>query len=237
MRLPIMRIYIFLAGIVAITALLTACKKASPPFTFFIHASQTRIALGQGIQFYDSTFDAKSILWNFGDGTTSSFHNPVHTYAVAGSYTVTFEASNSVGHTNLSTISVLVLNVGSWTFKGIKYYPLQGISNSGESIICDDFMTDTSAQLALAFYDTVPKINGNYHIASIAPRGPDSVYVDIEFSAYNYHLNYNSKTSNPNAIIKVIQNNGMVHYVGSSIMLYNVTNHADSSSINIDIVN
>jgi len=35
--------------------------------------------------------------WSFGDGTTSSLQNPVHTYVNAGNYTVTLEATNSVG--------------------------------------------------------------------------------------------------------------------------------------------
>ncbi len=35
--------------------------------------------------------------WSFGDGTTSSLQNPVHTYVTAGNYTVNLTATNSVG--------------------------------------------------------------------------------------------------------------------------------------------
>ena len=38
------------------------------------------------------TFD-----WSFGDGSNSSVRNPVHTYALAGTYTVTLTVTNSVG--------------------------------------------------------------------------------------------------------------------------------------------
>ena len=35
--------------------------------------------------------------WDFGDGAASQAQNPVHTYAVAGTYTVTLIASNAEG--------------------------------------------------------------------------------------------------------------------------------------------
>ena len=38
-----------------------------------------------------------SYLWNFGDGGTSTASSPSHTYATAGSYTVTLIASSSLG--------------------------------------------------------------------------------------------------------------------------------------------
>ncbi len=45
--------------------------------------------------------------WNFGDGITSSEPNPSHTYADAGTYTVTLEISNC-GGTDRRTITVVV---------------------------------------------------------------------------------------------------------------------------------
>lgn len=38
-----------------------------------------------------------SFLWNFGDGTTSTERNPIHTYTNAGSYDVQLEVGNSLG--------------------------------------------------------------------------------------------------------------------------------------------
>lgn len=40
--------------------------------------------------------------WNFGDGNTSTEDNPVHTYNVAGLYTVQLTASNDCGSTTYS---------------------------------------------------------------------------------------------------------------------------------------
>lgn len=47
--------------------------------------------------FMASVDNAQTILWNFGDGNTSTAENPVHNYAMAGNYTVTFSASNNCG--------------------------------------------------------------------------------------------------------------------------------------------
>lgn len=44
-----------------------------------------------------STGDIDSRLWNFGDGSTSTLENPVHTYTADGEYTVSLTATNEYG--------------------------------------------------------------------------------------------------------------------------------------------
>ena len=56
-----------------------------------------------------------SWLWNFGDGTTSTSQNPSKTYSSAGTYTVSLQATNSLGSntvtkTNLITTTVETFN-------------------------------------------------------------------------------------------------------------------------------
>jgi PKD repeat protein len=52
------------------------------------------------VSFTPQTPGATSWLWNFGDGTTSTLQNPVHTYATAGNYTVTLTVmANGCSHT------------------------------------------------------------------------------------------------------------------------------------------
>jgi len=48
-------------------------------------------------EFSNTSFDAESFSWDFGDGNTSSLENPSHTYAGPGTYLVTFSASNACG--------------------------------------------------------------------------------------------------------------------------------------------
>lgn len=47
------------------------------------------------INFADSSRSVTNIIWDFGDGDTSSVANPIHTYAVSGDYTVVLHAINS----------------------------------------------------------------------------------------------------------------------------------------------
>lgn len=51
-----------------------------------------------------STGNPTSWLWDFGDGQTSASRNPTHTYAAAGSYTVTLLVRNSVGEDTTSKV-------------------------------------------------------------------------------------------------------------------------------------
>jgi hypothetical protein len=47
------------------------------------------------IHFIDSSSNADTWLWDFGDGTTSNEQNPVHTYRKIGSYTVSLTVTNA----------------------------------------------------------------------------------------------------------------------------------------------
>ncbi|MBN2110744.1 MAG: PKD domain-containing protein, partial [Methanosarcinaceae archaeon] len=59
------------------------------------------------VQFNDTSNDADSLLWNFGDGSTSTGQDPVHTYSSTGTYNVTLTATNTDGSdTATTTITV-----------------------------------------------------------------------------------------------------------------------------------
>ena len=49
------------------------------------------------VQFTDQSTAATSWYWTFGDGTSATTQNPVHTYTRGGAYTVVLKASNSYG--------------------------------------------------------------------------------------------------------------------------------------------
>ena len=69
------------------------CNAITADFTATPHSGNAPLA----VTFADtSTGTVTSWSWNFGDGTTSSAQNPpVHTYSVAGTYTVTLTASGT----------------------------------------------------------------------------------------------------------------------------------------------
>jgi PKD repeat protein len=57
--------------------------------------------------FTDISTNATGWNWNFGDGHTSTQRNPIHTYNIAGIYTVTLTAYNENGSVNATkTITV-----------------------------------------------------------------------------------------------------------------------------------
>lgn len=58
--------------------------------------------------FTDKSLNADTYLWNFGDESTSTDASPIHTYAVAGNFTVTLVVTNGGGtHSHEETITVL----------------------------------------------------------------------------------------------------------------------------------
>jgi PKD repeat protein len=63
---------------------------------------------GNQVNFVDqSTGNPTAWAWTFGDGGTSAEQNPVHTYASAGSYTVTLKATNAAGSNSASQVVVI----------------------------------------------------------------------------------------------------------------------------------
>jgi PKD repeat protein len=77
-----------------------------PPTASFAPLTANPVA-GQPVGFSDQSSNATSWSWNFGDGGASSLQNPAHTYALAGTYTVTLTVSNATSSsTTARTISV-----------------------------------------------------------------------------------------------------------------------------------
>jgi PKD repeat protein len=63
---------------------------------------------GMDVSFTNTSTNAQSWLWDFGDGDTSTLQNPTHTYGTAGWYTVTLIASNPCSPHDTLTDSILV---------------------------------------------------------------------------------------------------------------------------------
>lgn len=59
-------------------------------------ANQTQTCAPDSIFFFNISTNITSSEWDFGDGTTSTLTNPVHTYTAPGLYTVTLIVTNSI---------------------------------------------------------------------------------------------------------------------------------------------
>lgn len=64
------------------------------------------------VSFTNTSEQADSYFWDFGDGTTSTLSDPTpHTYGVSGTYTVTLEVSNGCDTASISTeVTVMLTN-------------------------------------------------------------------------------------------------------------------------------
>ncbi|MGE0636859.1 MAG: HYR domain-containing protein, partial [Bacteroidia bacterium] len=68
-------------------------------------------ASGSVVQFTNQSTNGTSYAWDFGDGSTSTEQNPVHTYAAGGTYTVTLVVTNACG-TDTITWTIDTNNIG-----------------------------------------------------------------------------------------------------------------------------
>jgi len=88
----------------------------SPPANVPPVANFSDTVSGLAVNFTDSSTDSDGTIasrsWNFGDGATSTATNPSHTYAAAGTYTVSLQVTDNSGATNTKTASVTVSSGG-----------------------------------------------------------------------------------------------------------------------------
>lgn len=77
----------------------------APPTASFDHSVD-----GATVTFTNTSVDATSYSWDFGDGNMSSEESPVHMYAADGNYTVTLTAMNENGESTATVNVVISLN-------------------------------------------------------------------------------------------------------------------------------
>lgn len=86
---------------------------------------------GLEITFTDGSQDAVSVLYDFGDGNTSTDFNPVHTYTASGVYTVCQTTTNECGSdgscTEVSVIATGIEDVTGLNFLNISPNPSSGL--------------------------------------------------------------------------------------------------------------
>jgi len=68
---------------------------------------------GQTVSFTNTSTNATTYSWDFGDGNTSSLQDPSNTYATPGTYTVTLVATNACG-TNTITHSITIVGINEF---------------------------------------------------------------------------------------------------------------------------
>ncbi|WP_286269438.1 trypsin-like serine protease [Thalassotalea hakodatensis] len=89
------------------------------------------------VSFTDQSSDDQAVvtyLWNFGDGNTSTQPNPTHSYAQAGSYTVSLTVSDEQGLSNTTSQSLNVSDGGNTGCNGVPAWQVSTVYLSGEQV-------------------------------------------------------------------------------------------------------
>jgi PKD repeat protein len=121
-------VFFFLAFI-----LLTGCSKtAKPPAATYDFSYSGTLYTYETVTF-QSTAQGKKLLWNFGDGSTSSDSVPTHTYRTSGTYAVMLIVNGDPEHSITKPVSILpttgrmalsgLYNTAS-EFDQLKYWPI-----------------------------------------------------------------------------------------------------------------
>src|SRR5262249_6716871 len=80
--------------------------------------------------------------WNFGDGTTGSGASPTHVYTQSGTYTAVLTATDSLGNSGQSSVTVVVNNVAP---SGLTLTQSASSINEGGTMTLSGSFTDSGA--------------------------------------------------------------------------------------------
>ena len=139
--------------------LFTGCKKEEVtdiPFSNYTFKTSDLTVSFSAATATSSQEGSFTYAWDFGDGTSSTEKNPVHTYPYAGTYTATLNVTNG---DNVAKYTYVV-TVPTGTFSPIS---IQGIS---------DFMTSIAVKGTELFVGTLP--------ISVSPLTGGGVYIKNE---------------------------------------------------------
>lgn len=95
------------------------------------------------IDFYNSSSDATSYTWSFGDGQSSTEEDPTHRYSKPGTYTVTLTARNSKG-SHQATAQITITNPAYTYFLGITYTKVPQYNHNYKFVLTDDDIFTTT---------------------------------------------------------------------------------------------
>ncbi len=100
------------------------------------------------LTFTNTTTNATSYAWDFGDGNTSTEANPTHTYATGGQYEVTLTATNQCGFQS-TTIEITVQSNGVEDIPGISRFDVFPNPNSGRFTLVMEGAPQNELELSL----------------------------------------------------------------------------------------
>jgi PKD repeat protein len=140
----------FITALTLLFVMFTSCqKKPSASFTASAYDTKERVV----INFANTSTDADSYLWDFGDSTVATAdENPSHSYDTAGYYLVTMTAYSKNGNKEDVAYAYMTITTSEVT-------PVAGFSANpttaavGETIVFTDLSTNTPISWSWSFGD------------------------------------------------------------------------------------
>ncbi len=120
------------------TLFIVSCQK-QPKASFDVAGSNFKT--GESVNFTNTTEDAASYEWDFGDGAKSTDKSPSHSYATQGSYLVTltaFSKNEKKKSSASNSVSITAANTGGGSGSGIDF------SYAPSSVTVVDFVSFTA---------------------------------------------------------------------------------------------
>lgn len=172
---------------------------------------------GLAVSFSNSSTDTGGTIttyaWNFGDNGTSTAASPSHTYAAAGTYTVTLKVTDSTGATNSKSAPVTVSSGSGGTgsvFSNTKAVVINDNATITSSIPVSGLSGNASATLKVHASIT-HNWSGDLTIELIAPNGAYAVLRNPDYGNdgninTTWTVNASSVPANGTWKLKVIDN-------------------------------
>jgi uncharacterized protein (TIGR02145 family) len=182
---------------------IASCQKAGEdlpkPIASFT-LSKTSAALNEVVTFTNTSQNATTYEWDFGDGNNSTVKNPTHSYSTIGVFTITLSATGEGGNNSASkTITIIIpapvagFTIDKTTAEGGELITFTNTSQNATSYAWDfgDGSTSTSQNVTHSYSDA-----GTYavELTAIGEGGTNSttntvtiklIVKDIENNQYN----------------------------------------------------
>ncbi len=159
---------------------LLSCE-SNPLASFFIDTPEP--VIGQEVFFNNTSQDAYSFEWDFGDGYISNETNPVHIYQLTGTYEVILSAISKKGVEDKAKMTITLLEPSLIVIEVLEYFDLYPVADA--SVILYQSEEDWDSQQSMII-EGFTAVDG---IVVFADLDPIVHYVDVwEQNHDNYQL-------------------------------------------------
>lgn len=169
-----MKRLIFLSAIAA--TLLTSCDLT--PEAYF-YSDKVVAEVGEDVYFTNSSDNAESFEWDFGDGTWTDAWNPIHAWSATGIFTVELTAYNDNGFSDKAYQEIEIVSPTMLEVEVLEYFDEYPVA--GASVILYPSLSDWDNETN-AIVEGFTNSAGKVIFTDLSAR---TYYVDVWHSTHN----------------------------------------------------